>query len=161
MKFQKRARRGGSPLALWPSPTVRPTHPPPPTHRLLALVLSPRPRCSLARSLVPSIGPSDNPGSISLLPTFRPRFSSLSIAATRRPKFRNRRLMELVWMGDMRGRARVNRRDRAGTRGKCIWRDKDENVPSSRSQDLTRITRFVYFSNGAGKHILLLLLLYC
>lgn len=37
---------------------------------------------------------------------------------------------------------------------KCIWRDKNRNVPSSRSQDLTRITGFVYFSNGPGKHII-------
>lgn len=37
---------------------------------------------------------------------------------------------------------------------KCIWRDKNRNVPSSRLQDLTRITGFVYFSNGPGKHII-------
>lgn len=38
--------------------------------------------------------------------------------------------------------------------GKCIQRDKNGNVPSSRSQDLTRITESVYFSNGTGKHII-------
>lgn len=43
----------------------------------------------------------------------------------------------------------------SGTHGwKCIYRDKNGNVPSSRSQDSTRITGFVYFSNGTGKHII-------